>query len=191
MEYFLVRILPKVIFSSIVKVPGDVPPARIYFFKLSSLAKGIHFANFSPFNLGKGINFANFSPFSLGKGMLFSKFSRFWFGQGYAFWQFRSTKCQNFVIPVKKPKFFQIWSLDCKNLASFVYKKPSLGKGIIFAKIGLSDGAILKLWAAHSYAKFSREPPPRGPLIPTLSGSCYSPCTQAMMRKTIMGITST
>ena len=27
--------------SSIVKVPGDVPPARVYFFKLSSLAKGI------------------------------------------------------------------------------------------------------------------------------------------------------
>ena len=49
--------------SSIVKVPGDVPPAWVYFFKLSSLAKGIRFANFS--------------PFSLGKGMLFGKFSRF------------------------------------------------------------------------------------------------------------------
>ena len=31
--------------SPIVQVPGDVPPARVYFFKLSSLAKGIHFAN--------------------------------------------------------------------------------------------------------------------------------------------------
>ena len=41
--------------SSIVKVPGDVPPARVYFFKLSSLAKGILFANFSPFSLAKGI----------------------------------------------------------------------------------------------------------------------------------------
>ena len=30
--------------SSIVKVPGDVPPAAVYFFKLSSLAKGILFA---------------------------------------------------------------------------------------------------------------------------------------------------
>ena len=57
--------------SSIVKVPGDVPLARVYFFKLSSLAKGILFANFSPFSLAKGILFANFSPFSLGKGMLF------------------------------------------------------------------------------------------------------------------------
>ena len=45
--------------SSIVKVPGDVPPARVYFFKLSSLAKGILFANFSPFSLGKGILFGN------------------------------------------------------------------------------------------------------------------------------------
>ena len=48
-----------------------MPSARVYFFKLSSLAKGILFADFSPFSLAKGINFANFSPFSLGKGMLF------------------------------------------------------------------------------------------------------------------------
>ena len=40
--------------SSIVKVPGDVPPARVCFFKPSSLAKGILFANFRPFSLGKG-----------------------------------------------------------------------------------------------------------------------------------------
>ena len=40
-----------------VKVPGDVPPTRVYFFKLSSLAKGILFANFSPLSLGKGILF--------------------------------------------------------------------------------------------------------------------------------------
>ena len=45
--------------SSIVKVPGDVPPARVYFFKLSSLAKGILFATFSPFGLAKGIVFGN------------------------------------------------------------------------------------------------------------------------------------
>ena len=54
--------------SSIVKVPGDVPPARVCFFKPSNLAKGILFANFSPFSLAKGILFANFHPFSLGKG---------------------------------------------------------------------------------------------------------------------------
>ena len=46
--------------SSIVKVPRDVPPARVCFFKPSSLAKGILFANFRPFSLGKGILFANF-----------------------------------------------------------------------------------------------------------------------------------
>ena len=46
--------------SSIVKVPGDVPPARVCFFKPSSLAKGILFANFRPFSLGKGILFGNF-----------------------------------------------------------------------------------------------------------------------------------
>ena len=49
--------------SSIVKVPGDVPPARVYFFKLSSLAMGILFANFSPFGLGKGMLFVNFVRF--------------------------------------------------------------------------------------------------------------------------------
>ena len=35
----------------------------------------------------------------------------------------------------------------------------SLAKGIFFTKIGLANGAILKLWAAHPYPKFSREPP--------------------------------
>ena len=58
---------------SIVKVPGDVPPARVCFFKPSSLAKGILFANFSPFSLAKGILFANFRPFSLDKGILFGQ----------------------------------------------------------------------------------------------------------------------
>ena len=60
--------------TSIVKVPGDVPPARVYFFKLSSLAKGIRFANFSPFTLGKGMLFGNFSRFWSGQGMLFGNF---------------------------------------------------------------------------------------------------------------------
>ena len=36
----------------------------------------------------------------------------------------------------------------------------SLAKGIIFRKIGLANGAILKLWAAHPCPRFSREPPP-------------------------------
>ena len=36
----------------------------------------------------------------------------------------------------------------------------SLAKGIIFRKIGLANGAISKLWAAHPCPKFSREPPP-------------------------------
>ena len=62
--------------SSIVKVPGDVPPARVYFFKLSSLAKGIRFANFSPFSLGKGMLFGNFSRFWSGQGMLFGNFGQ-------------------------------------------------------------------------------------------------------------------
>ena len=62
--------------SSIVKVPGDVPPARVCFFKPSSLAKGILFANLSPFSLAKGILFANFRPFSLGKGILFGNFGQ-------------------------------------------------------------------------------------------------------------------
>ena len=62
--------------SSIVKVPGDVPPARVRFFKPSSLAKGMLFANFSSFSLFKGILFANFCPFSLGKGILFDNFGQ-------------------------------------------------------------------------------------------------------------------
>ena len=45
--------------TCIVKVPGDVPPARVYFFKLSSLAKGMLFINFSPFSPGKDMLFGN------------------------------------------------------------------------------------------------------------------------------------
>ena len=41
----------------------------------------------------------------------------------------------------------------------------SLAKGIVFTKIGLANGAILKLWAAHPYPKFSQEPP--SPVIET------------------------
>ena len=49
--------------SSIVKAPRDVPPATLYFFKLSSVAKGTPFANFSPFSLGKGMLFVNVGRF--------------------------------------------------------------------------------------------------------------------------------
>ena len=49
--------------SFIVKVPGDVPPARVYFFGLPSLAKGILLAAFWQFSLGKGMLFANFLQF--------------------------------------------------------------------------------------------------------------------------------
>ena len=41
----------------------------------------------------------------------------------------------------------------------------SLAKGIVFTKIGLANGAILKLWAAHPYLKFSQEPSPRVSVI--------------------------
>ena len=41
----------------------------------------------------------------------------------------------------------------------------SLVKGIIFTRIGL---AILKLWAAHPYPKFSREHP-----LPRAYGTSY------------------
>ena len=45
----------------------------------------------------------------------------------------------------------------------------SLAKGVIFSKIGLANGAILKLWAAHPCPKFSREPPPPGSDMTCLS----------------------
>ena len=62
--------------SSILKVPGDVPPARVCFSKPSGLAKGILFANFNPSSLAKGILFANFRPLSLGKGIHFGNFGQ-------------------------------------------------------------------------------------------------------------------
>ena len=128
--------------SSIVKVPGDVPPARLCFFKPSSLAKGILSANFSSFSLAKGILFANFRPFSLGKGIFLA------------------------ILVKELSNFGQILVL---RMQKFGKKMPthgtfdvgiSLAKGIIFRKIGLANGAISKLWAAHPCPKFSREPPP-------------------------------
>ena len=72
--------------SSIVKVPGDVPPARVYFFKLSSLAKGIYFfAAFSPVSLGK--------ESGQGKGMLLQIYVK---------------EMSNFVNSCKEKQSFQI-----------------------------------------------------------------------------------
>ena len=106
----------------------------VSFFELSSLAKGIQFANFSRFGQGRGMIFGNLVDFSLGKGML---------------WLFWSKKCQTSVIPAKT-KIFKFWSRDCTNLASFVQKMPThgilyveitLAKGILFTKISLANGA--------------------------------------------------
>ena len=36
----------------------------------------------------------------------------------------------------------------------------SLAKGIIFTKIGLANGTILKLGAAHPYRNLAKNPPP-------------------------------
>ena len=100
--------------SSIVTVPRDVPPARVKFFKLSSLAKNIRFANFS--------------PFSLGKGMLLGNFCRFWSGQGMLFGNFgqRNVKFQEMaisVIPVKKPKCFQIFGPENAKIWQVLSRK--------------------------------------------------------------------
>ena len=46
--------------SSIVKVPGDVPSARVYFFVLLVWPVVYFLQNFSPFGLGKGMLFGNF-----------------------------------------------------------------------------------------------------------------------------------
>ena len=62
--------------------------------------------------------------------------------------------------------FLRFCSRECKHLAS--WKMPThgtidveitLAKGIIFKNIGMANGSILKLWAAHPYPKFSGDPP--------------------------------
>ena len=108
-----------------------------------------------------------FRTSSLAKGVLFSNFSRVKSRQGYAFWQFWSKKCQNSVIFVKKSNFLKILVQKMRKFGKYCLETPiqstfegkiSLAKGIIFTKIGLANGHILKLWAAP-YPKFSREPP--------------------------------
>ena len=71
-----------------VKVPGDVPPARVYFFGLRSLAKGILFGNFWQFSLGKGMLFGNFWQFWSRQGSALGNF-----GKGEV--KFRSFLCRN------------------------------------------------------------------------------------------------
>ena len=102
--------------SSIAKVPGDVPPARVCFFKPSSLAKGILFGN-------KETQF----------------FFNFWLMQKFGKFCLENANSWHFDVEI------------------------SLAKGIIFRKIGLANGAILKPWAAHPCLKFSQEPPPPPP----------------------------
>ena len=60
-----------------------------------------------------------FRTSSLAKGVLFGNFSRVKSRQGYAFWEFRSKRCQNSIIFVKKSNFFKFWSRKCENSASF------------------------------------------------------------------------
>ena len=46
--------------SSIVKVPGDVPPARVYFFGLLVLPRVYFLTILVELSLGKGMLFGNF-----------------------------------------------------------------------------------------------------------------------------------
>ena len=113
-----------------------MPPARVYFFKLSIVAKGILLANFSPFSLGKGM----ILPISV------KEMSNF------------GNSCKETHI------VFKFWSREYKKFGKLCLEKPthgtfdveiSLARGIIFTKIGQANGAILKLWVAHPYPKFN------------------------------------
>ena len=75
----------------------------------------------------------------------------------------------NFSNSCKETQFFQILVHRMQKFGKFCLENAnswhfdveiSLVKGIIFRKIGLANGAILKQWAAHPCPKFSREPPP-------------------------------
>ena len=91
----------------------DVPPARVCFFKLSSLAKGILFANFSPFSLAKGI--------------LFPIFAHLVWARVY-FLAILVKEMSNFGNSCKETQIvFKFWSIECKNLASFASKMPIHG----------------------------------------------------------------
>ena len=92
--------------------------ARVCFFKPSSLAKGILFANFSPFSLAKGILFANFNPFSLAKGIHFANFRPFNLGKGILLGNFgqRNVKLPLFL---QRNHFFQILVLRMQQFGKF------------------------------------------------------------------------
>ena len=49
------------------------------------------------------------------------------FRQGYAFWQFWSKKCQNSVIPVKKPIFLTFWSRECNKSSKLCLENANSG----------------------------------------------------------------
>ena len=53
-------------------------------------------------------------------------------------------------------KIWHVLSRKCQIMALLMWKSV---KGIIFTKIGLANGTILKLWAANPFPKFSQNPP--------------------------------
>ena len=59
----------------------------------------------------------------------------------------------------ENPNTWQVLSRKCQNHGTFNVE-ISLAKGVNFTKIGLANGTILKLLAAHPYPKFSQELPP-------------------------------
>ena len=79
----------------------------------------------------------------------------------------------NFGNSCKEAQIFSnFWSKECKKFGKFCLENAihgtidveiSLAKGIVFTKIGLANGAILKLRAARLYPKFSQEPSPMVP----------------------------
>ena len=56
---------------------------------------------------------------SLAKGILFGNFSQVQSRQGYAFWKFLSKRCQNSVIFVKNPTFFEILVQKTRKFGKF------------------------------------------------------------------------
>ena len=116
-----------------------MPPARVYLFKASSLAKGILFADFVHLVWARVSFLAILVDFSLGKGMLFGNLVK---------------EMSNFGNSCKETQFFQILVLRTQKFGKFCPENAthgtfgveiSLAKGIIFRKIGLANGAILKL----------------------------------------------
>ena len=56
------------------------------------------------------------------------------------------------------PEKAKIWQFLLENASSSHFDVEfSLGKGIIFTKMGVAKGTILKLWAVHPKLKFIRD----------------------------------